>query len=195
MRTTKETASIIAITPKSTCNSKSEGLNMGKAIMNYGFLVVFLSLGLALGVANADIYEGLVAHWTFDESSGNTASDFSGNGHDGTLVSMDDSNWVEGKVGNALDFDGTDTYVAVGDVGEYSDISITLWVNIDSLPVDSAVRFNSGSDSGAAAHERMLRVVDQVAHGSGGPGPFGERGPRGPYAGCPDSTGSILLGV
>ncbi|NQT81425.1 LamG domain-containing protein, partial [bacterium] len=109
---------------------------MRKVIMS---CVVFLSLGLAFGIANADIDEGLVAHWKFDESSGTDASDSSGNGYDGTLVNMGDSNWVEGKVGNALDFDGTDTYVEVGDVGEYSDISITLWVNIDSLPVE----FNS----------------------------------------------------
>ena len=44
-----------------------------------------LALGLAAGVATADYTTGLVGHYPFDEGTGNTAGDLSGNGHDGTL--------------------------------------------------------------------------------------------------------------
>ena len=45
----------------------------------------------------------LVAHWTFDDGSGATATDASGNGHDGTLING--PLWAAGQVGsNALDF-------------------------------------------------------------------------------------------
>lgn len=62
-----------------------------------------------------DIATGLNAHWKLDESSGSTAADSSGNGFNGTLVNMDGgTDWVPGKVNNALDFDGVDDAVNSG---------------------------------------------------------------------------------
>ncbi len=75
--------------------------------------------------------DGLIAHWKFDESSGITASDSAGS-NDGTLANMDGStDWVSGKVGNALDFDGTDDIVNVGSPSALDDLttySICAWV-------------------------------------------------------------------
>jgi len=64
----------------------------------------------------SNIYEiqtSPVAYWTLNESSGTIAADASGNDHHGTLMNMDDSDWISGAEGNALDFDGIDDYVAV----------------------------------------------------------------------------------
>lgn len=41
---------------------------------------------------------GLVGYWPMNEGSGNTTSDLTGNGNNGTLLNMDQSNWVEGFV-------------------------------------------------------------------------------------------------
>ena len=60
---------------------------------------IILVLSMAC-VATAD----LVAHWSFDDGSGDTVYDSSGNGHVGTL--MGDPQWVAGKMGGALSFDG-----------------------------------------------------------------------------------------
>ncbi|HEY4478920.1 MAG TPA: hypothetical protein VI981_00990 [Candidatus Paceibacterota bacterium] len=51
---------------------------------------------------------GLVAHYTFDEGSGTTAGDSSGNGNTGTLTpTTGGPTWTSGKVGNGtLQFDG-----------------------------------------------------------------------------------------
>ncbi len=56
----------------------------------------------------ADVAGGLAALWTFDETTGTTASDSSGNGNTGYLNNFpfDDSQWVSGIVSNALDFTG-----------------------------------------------------------------------------------------
>jgi hypothetical protein len=62
-------------------------------------ILIILVLSMAR-IASAD----LVAHWSFDEGSSDTAYDSSGSGHDGTL--MGDPQWVAGKVGGAMSFDG-----------------------------------------------------------------------------------------
>ena len=53
--------------------------------------------------------------WSFDDGSGLTASNSSGNGRDGTLVNMDDTDWVQGEAGNgnALEFDGVNDHVVI----------------------------------------------------------------------------------
>jgi len=50
--------------------------------------------------------------WLFDEGQGETAKDSSGNGNDGAL--MGGPVWVAGKIGGALQFDGSDDYVDCG---------------------------------------------------------------------------------
>ncbi|MCH7591916.1 MAG: hypothetical protein IH989_03925, partial [Planctomycetes bacterium] len=44
------------------------------------------------------------------------ATDSSGNGYAGTLMNfpVDDSQWVAGRLNNALNFDGVDDYVDAG---------------------------------------------------------------------------------
>jgi len=56
----------------------------------------------------------LVGHWKLDETIGTTASDSSSKGNDGTLTDMDPAtDWVPGKIDNALDFDGGNDHVLV----------------------------------------------------------------------------------
>ena len=55
--------------------------------------------------------QGLVAHWDFDEGSGNVLHDKSGNGNDGRAHG---AAWVKSGKGTALRFDGVDDYVDCG---------------------------------------------------------------------------------
>ncbi len=52
---------------------------------------------------------GLSVYWKFDEGSGTTAGDSSGGNVQGSFVGS--PQWVNGKVGKALDFNGTADYV------------------------------------------------------------------------------------
>lgn len=82
---------------------------------------------------------GLVGSWSFDEGTGSTAHDSSGNGNDGTLINMDTSScWVDGISGTALSFDGMDDYVEVtADTSlDLTSFTITTWFKIDELPED-----------------------------------------------------------
>ena len=56
---------------------------------------------------------GCVGYWSFDEGSGDTAYDGSGNGNDGTIHGGE--NWTEGRFGRALEFDGEDDYIQIPD--------------------------------------------------------------------------------
>jgi len=55
------------------------------------------------------LFSNIVGLWHFDEVSGTTAYDSSGNSNDGTF--MGDPSWTSGKFGNALSFDGDGDYV------------------------------------------------------------------------------------
>ncbi|MHC4168510.1 MAG: hypothetical protein ACYSWQ_16280 [Planctomycetota bacterium] len=81
-------------------------------------LIVSVTALLAAGTASAD----LVGHWRFDEGSGTTAFDSSGNGNDGTLNGG--PNWVVGYLGGALEFDGSDDWV---DCGNDPSLDLTTW--------------------------------------------------------------------
>ncbi len=58
-----------------------------------------------------NITDGLVGHWKFDEGSGTTAYDSSGNDNHGTLING--PTWVDGKMDRALKFNGTNNEVVV----------------------------------------------------------------------------------
>jgi type II secretory pathway pseudopilin PulG len=73
----------------------------------------------------------LVGWWKLDETSGSTACDSSGNGNNGTLYNMSSSDWVTGKVGGALDFDGWNDYVRVPDNPTFDiadEITVMAWI-------------------------------------------------------------------
>jgi hypothetical protein len=52
----------------------------------------------------------LVAHWKFDEGSGTTAADATGNGNTGEV---NGPQWTKSRFGSALSFDGVDDYVQI----------------------------------------------------------------------------------
>ena len=72
---------------------------------------VFLAF-ILVGTSNAQIEESLVGFWQFNEGAGEIAGDSSGNGSNGNLAGG--PSWVDGKVGKALEFDGTDDFVEIG---------------------------------------------------------------------------------
>jgi len=93
----------------------------------------FLLLGLATSVAEgAD--PSLAGWWKFDEGSGTTANDSSGNENHGTFNG--DPQWVNGKFGKALKFDGSSDYLDVPDSDSLDingdQLSIVAWINGES---------------------------------------------------------------
>lgn len=74
-------------------------------------LTVLMVIGFMVCTSSyADLKEGLVGAWTFDDG---TARDLSGNGNDGKMVGAPKS--VKGKFGNGFDFNGKDTGIEIDD--------------------------------------------------------------------------------
>ncbi|MFP6854621.1 MAG: LamG-like jellyroll fold domain-containing protein, partial [Opitutales bacterium] len=75
-------------------------------------------------------YQDMTLWYKFDESSGSIAID-SFDGRSGTLVNMDDSDWVAGKFGNALSFDGANDRVdgALASHATGNALTLSFWAN------------------------------------------------------------------
>lgn len=75
---------------------------------------------------------GPLAWYRFDETSGTTASDASGNGRTATLVNG--PTWTAGRSGNAVNLDGANDHVALpsGIVSGLNDYTIAGWVRLDT---------------------------------------------------------------
>jgi len=71
----------------------------------------------------------LVGYWKFDNGLGNDTYDYSGYGNDGNIIDDEGNQWVTGRFGFALDFDGTNDYV---DVGNDSSLDITDAITIEA---------------------------------------------------------------
>ncbi len=91
---------------------------------------------------------GLVGYWSFDEGSGTTAHDSSGNLNDGTIYG---ATWTDGKFGKALSFDGIDDYVAVPGSPSLNNISdavtIAAWVKLEQIPNEAYELISAGGYS------------------------------------------------
>ncbi|MBR9677354.1 PGF-pre-PGF domain-containing protein [Candidatus Woesearchaeota archaeon] len=115
---------------------------------------------LSVSEAVVDLSTGLFAHWAFDESSGSTASDSSGNSNDGTVYG---ALWASGTINNALNFDGLNDYVEVGALDiTGSALTISAWFKSDNLAScgSSDCRIISKSISTAEAdHYWMISTI------------------------------------
>lgn len=93
-----------------------ETIGAANAVDVSGTLLYVLdeSQGLQVFQATPTIPSGaIVGRWKLDDGSGTVAADSSPNGYHGTLVNMDNSNWVTGITGSALGFDGANDYAEI----------------------------------------------------------------------------------
>ena len=129
------------------------------------FTAVFLSYSLTASLAlpnEASALTGdLVTQLKFNETSGTTAADSSGNGNFGTLVNG--PTWTTGgKIGGAINFDGVNDYVTTNaDVGGLDAKTFAFWIKPGSkmknwaglvLEADS---FNSAKYTGFVGFPNM----------------------------------------
>ena len=93
--------------------------------------VIFLTTGYSYAFR-----DNIVAAWPLDEESGNDIPDASGKGNNGELIGG--AEWIEGKFGNALHFDGSSNYIEVPfdeslKVINQGDFTFATWLKPDVI--------------------------------------------------------------
>lgn len=86
------------------------------------------------------------AHLRFDETTGSTATDASGNGWNGTLVGG--STWTTGRINNAVSLSGTTNYATLptGVVAGLNNFTVSAWVKLNNATNWPRI-FNFGTGS------------------------------------------------
>jgi hypothetical protein len=108
------------------------------------------------GVTNT----GLVGYWSFEEGTGSKAYDYSFNDNTGSLTNMEQSDWVQGRVGTALDFDGSNEYVNAGDVLDFErtdSFSIAVWAKTNQATLSSIVPVITKIGAGSSGYSLLIR--------------------------------------
>jgi hypothetical protein len=109
------------------------------------YLVSFILVLSMAGNATAD----LILHWKFDEGSGTTAHDSSGNGHDGTI---EGATWTVGDKGPCLEFGGDGDRVVDENGPNYLNgldaVTVCIWIKSDVAPTDKGFIICEEPDDG-----------------------------------------------
>src|SRR5262249_10508725 len=85
----------------------------------------------------ADTSTSLVGYWSFDDVSGTTAPDSSGNGNNGTLVGSPAPSIAPGKIARAIALTNASDLVSVPDSASLNltgAFTTSAWVNFNPLP-------------------------------------------------------------
>ena len=87
-------------------------------------------------------------HLRFDETTGSTVTDASGNGWNGTLVGG--STWTTGKINNAVSLSGTTNYATLptGVIAGLGNCTISAWVKLNSTSNNTRIfDFGTGTSN------------------------------------------------
>ena len=106
----------------------------------FGYAVLFSALMIiSTGYATADLAEGLVVYFTFDNVNGKTIVDDSGNGLDADIIA--NTEIVKGKYGDAIRITnvGADcvNVPAADELKITGEITMAAWINQDSWGTDA----------------------------------------------------------
>jgi hypothetical protein len=111
----------------------------------------------------------LVGWWKLDDGSGLVATDSSGNGNDGTISGS--PNWIaDGKIGGALEFNGTDCSINVGNGPSLQirdEITISFWIKSSGFGSNGWAAIISKGD-GSWRMSRSANTGNSLHMGVGG---------------------------
>jgi VCBS repeat-containing protein len=127
------------------------------------------SATVTLTITGSPAAQGLVAAYSFDDGSGTTVADASGNGHTGTISGATWSS--QGKFGGALAFDGSNDWVTIADTPDLdltTEMTLEAWVypagTLGSFKAvvgkQVAYRLYAASDSAYCASTGPLAALD-----------------------------------
>ncbi len=108
-----------------------------------------LAVHVVVNPAFGQVAQGLVAYYSFDDGSGQTLAEQTGAGTAGELFNFDfadQSGWVDGIIGGALEFDGIDDFVIAPEypLAETA-LSVSIWAFADDPKLWASIVKNWGN--------------------------------------------------
>jgi hypothetical protein len=97
----------------------------------------------------AKVDPNMIGWWKLDDEKASVAVDSSGWDHYGTLAG--DPQWLEGRAGDALRFDGIDDYVDCGTDASFDfsgSVTIAAWIKTGVLTSDAKIASNQNNSTG-----------------------------------------------
>jgi hypothetical protein len=97
----------------------------------------------------------LIAYWKFDETSGTTAADSTGNGNTGTL--QNGPVWTNGLINGALSLDGVNDFLSttIGQSGPNT-FTASLWFKTTTTSGGKLIGFGDQQTGSSAGYDRHL---------------------------------------
>lgn len=117
---------------------------------NVGGLELMIISVNSIGKISYEIELSLIGYWPMDEGTGVITMDAGRNGNTGTLTNG--PTWTTGKSGGALNFDGTNDFVSVGNANNLSTtnaITIEAWVKLPSGGYSASHKMIASKGTGA----------------------------------------------
>ena len=103
----------------------------------------------------------LIAGYPFEESTGLSVLDLSGNGNNGTLAGGAVRN-LSGETGEAIEFNGADSSISLGTLDITTPtMSIALWFNPDDFGIADARLISKANGTAGSAHFWMISTISQ----------------------------------
>jgi hypothetical protein len=111
--------------------------------------------------------DGLVAFYALDGDP----NDSSGNDNNGTIGGTE--NWVDGKIGSALEFDGSSTYVEIPfseslRLLNQGDFTLSAWFKPDEIPPENKEVFQQGDGNGTGRTWLFVHSSNEIRSYLGG---------------------------
>jgi hypothetical protein len=106
---------------------------MTRKILIPVFLIAVLVAAPSIAQAEEFVTDGLIGFWTLDKKNveGDTADDIFGKN---AATIQGDPKLVEGKIEEALEFDGKDDYVQLPDMGDEELVTVEAWTLAHAMP-------------------------------------------------------------
>jgi len=130
-------------------------------------LILTLAIAAILWICepvSASLDTGLVGHWTFDEGAGNTVTDATTTGNNGTVYG---AAWDNGISGKALRFNGSDDYIQCAYEGPMGASARTVSFWAKTSVVDQQVVLSYGANDPFGASFRVGLPAWKFDEGAG----------------------------
>lgn len=133
-------------------------------------IVVLIAIGM-LTAPNYAFRDEIVAAWPLDEGAGNKIHDLSGKGNQGELIGG--AEWVDGKFGKALNFDGSSGYIEIPfsesmRVINQGDFTFAAWFMPDEIPPENKEVFQQGDKNGTGRTWLFVHSSNEIRSYLGG---------------------------